>query len=142
MAIRFRRLDLVSVELRPSILTIATAGAALPVLLVGTGIGLVSGVTGGAAAITQKIIKVSNTLELGSSYSFCVAMILFHESSGDAKSSIRLGLMAHVASFSAIHGKLTSFSRNLLFLLATRSIGRRSQTLELDRPELRLLGLG
>ena len=40
------------------LLTIMSAGAALPVLLVGTGIGLASGVTGGAAAITEKIIKV------------------------------------------------------------------------------------
>jgi len=39
------------------LLTIMSAGAALPVLLVGTGIGLASGVTGGAAAITEKIIK-------------------------------------------------------------------------------------
>ena len=41
------------------LLTIMSAGAALPVLLVGTGIGLASGVTGGAAAITEKIIKAS-----------------------------------------------------------------------------------
>ena len=40
------------------LLTIMSAGAALSVLLVGTGIGLASGVTGGAAAITEKIIKV------------------------------------------------------------------------------------
>ena len=38
-------------------LTIATAGAALPVLLAGTGIGLAAGIGGGAAAITEKIIK-------------------------------------------------------------------------------------
>ena len=43
------------------LLTIMSAGAALPVLLVGTGIGLASGVTGGAAAITEKIIKVPNS---------------------------------------------------------------------------------
>ena len=41
------------------LLTIMSAGAALPVLLVGTGIGLASGVTGGAAAIAEKIIKAS-----------------------------------------------------------------------------------
>ena len=39
------------------ILTIASAGAALPVLLAGTSIGLASGIGGGAAAITEKIIK-------------------------------------------------------------------------------------
>jgi len=38
-------------------LTIATAGAALPVLLAGTSLGLAAGVTGGAAAITEKVIK-------------------------------------------------------------------------------------
>ena len=42
------------------LLTIMSAGAALPVLLVGTGIGLASGVAGGAAAITEKIIKVQS----------------------------------------------------------------------------------
>ena len=39
------------------ILTIASAGAALPVLLAGTGLGIASGVGGGAAAVTEKIIK-------------------------------------------------------------------------------------
>ena len=39
------------------ILTIATAGAALPVLIAGTSIGLASGIGGGAAAVTEKIIK-------------------------------------------------------------------------------------
>ena len=44
------------------ILTIATAGAALPVLIAGTSIGLASGIGGGAAAVTEKIIK-SNQLK-------------------------------------------------------------------------------
>jgi hypothetical protein len=39
------------------ILTIATAGAALPVLIAGTSIGLASGIGGGAAAVTERIIK-------------------------------------------------------------------------------------
>ena len=39
------------------ILTIASMGAALPVLLAGTSIGLASGIGGGAAAVTEKIIK-------------------------------------------------------------------------------------
>ena len=39
------------------ILTIASAGAALPVLLAGTSIGLAAGIGGGAAAVTEKIIK-------------------------------------------------------------------------------------
>ena len=38
-------------------LTIASAGAALPILLAGTGLGLASGVGGGAAAVTEKVIK-------------------------------------------------------------------------------------
>ena len=38
-------------------MTIASAGAALPVLLAGTGLGLASGLTGGAAAVTEKVIK-------------------------------------------------------------------------------------
>eukprot|EP00092_Neocalanus_flemingeri_P011069 GFUD01011917.1.p1 GENE.GFUD01011917.1~~GFUD01011917.1.p1 ORF type:complete len:326 (+),score=106.17 GFUD01011917.1:73-1050(+) len=37
------------------IMTVLTAGAALPVLVAGAGLGLASGVTGGAAAITKKI---------------------------------------------------------------------------------------
>ena len=37
--------------------TILSAGAALPVLLAGTGIGLAAGVAGGTAAVTEKIIK-------------------------------------------------------------------------------------
>ena len=44
------------------IMTIATAGAALPVLIAGTSIGLASGLGGGAAAVTHKIIK-SNQLK-------------------------------------------------------------------------------
>ena len=44
-------------------LTIATAGAALPFLLVGTGLGLAAGVTGGAAAITEKVIKSKQMAE-------------------------------------------------------------------------------
>lgn len=43
-------------------MTIATAGAALPVLIAGTSIGLASGLGGGAAAVTEKIIK-SNQLK-------------------------------------------------------------------------------
>ena len=39
------------------IMTIASAGAALPVLLAGTGIGIAAGVGGGAAAITEKIVN-------------------------------------------------------------------------------------
>ncbi len=36
----------------------ATAGAAaVPILLAGTGLGLTAGITGGAAAITEKIIQ-------------------------------------------------------------------------------------
>jgi hypothetical protein len=39
-------------------LTIATGGlAAVPILIAGTGVGIAAGVTGGAAAITEKIIK-------------------------------------------------------------------------------------
>jgi hypothetical protein len=38
-------------------LTIATAGAALPVMLAGAAMGLASGITGGVAAISEKVIK-------------------------------------------------------------------------------------
>eukprot|EP00095_Tigriopus_kingsejongensis_P005247 maker-scaffold353_size198981-snap-gene-0.30 protein:Tk05247 transcript:maker-scaffold353_size198981-snap-gene-0.30-mRNA-1 annotation:"glutamate receptor delta-2-like" len=46
-------------------LTIASAGAALPIMLAGTGIGLASGITGGAAAVTEKIIKSKQMKEAG-----------------------------------------------------------------------------
>ena len=39
------------------VLTLLTAGAALPVLVAGAGLGLASGITGGAAAITKKIMS-------------------------------------------------------------------------------------
>ena len=39
------------------ILTIASAGTALPVLLAGTGIGLAAGIGGGAAAVAEKILN-------------------------------------------------------------------------------------
>ena len=37
--------------------TILSAGAALPVLIAGTGLGLAAGVTGGTAAVTEKVLK-------------------------------------------------------------------------------------
>lgn len=46
-----------SLTLAGGILTILSAGAALPVLLAGTGMGLAAGVAGGTAAVTEKIIK-------------------------------------------------------------------------------------
>jgi hypothetical protein len=58
------------------VLTIMSAGAALPVLLVGTGIGLASGVTGGAAAITEKIIKVTTLLSFERNNFFKVVFCL------------------------------------------------------------------
>ena len=39
------------------VMTVLTAGAALPVLVAGAGLGLASGITGGAAAITKKILE-------------------------------------------------------------------------------------
>ena len=39
------------------VMTVLTAGAALPVLVAGAGLGLASGITGGAAAITKKILS-------------------------------------------------------------------------------------
>jgi len=39
------------------VMTLLTAGAALPVLVAGAGLGLASGITGGAAAITKKIMS-------------------------------------------------------------------------------------
>jgi len=39
------------------VMTVLTAGAALPVLVAGAGLGLASGITGGAAAITKKIMS-------------------------------------------------------------------------------------
>ncbi len=41
----------------PHFQTILSAGAALPVLLAGTGIGLAAGVAGGTAAVTEKVMK-------------------------------------------------------------------------------------
>lgn len=38
------------------VMTLLTAGAALPVLVAGAGLGLASGITGGAAAITKKVL--------------------------------------------------------------------------------------
>jgi len=39
------------------VMTVLTAGAAVPVLVAGAGLGLASGLTGGAAAITRKILS-------------------------------------------------------------------------------------
>merc|ERR1712013_369731 len=39
------------------VMTVLTAGAALPVLVAGAGLGLASGIAGGAAAITKKILE-------------------------------------------------------------------------------------
>ena len=39
------------------VMTVLTAGPALPVLVAGAGLGLASGITGGAAAITKKIMS-------------------------------------------------------------------------------------
>ena len=44
------------------ILAIATAGAALPVLIAGFSVGLASGIEGVAAAVTEKVMK-SNQLK-------------------------------------------------------------------------------
>ena len=66
------------------LLTIMSAGAALPVLLVGTGIGLASGVAGGAAAITEKIIKVgmvvSKQWKKEQASRCCTADVCLHQS--------------------------------------------------------------
>ena len=54
------------------VMTILTAGAAAPVLIAGAGIGLASGITGGAATLTKKILsskqmkRVEVAIEVGS----------------------------------------------------------------------------
>eukprot|EP00088_Acartia_fossae_P040437 TRINITY_DN42123_c0_g1_i3.p1 TRINITY_DN42123_c0_g1~~TRINITY_DN42123_c0_g1_i3.p1 ORF type:complete len:406 (+),score=119.44 TRINITY_DN42123_c0_g1_i3:84-1301(+) len=46
------------------VMTVMTAGLAAPVLIAGTGIGLASGLTGGAATITKKIISSKQMKEV------------------------------------------------------------------------------
>merc|ERR1712142_502358 len=46
------------------VMTVMTAGAAAPVLVAGAGLGLASGITGGAAALTKKILSSKQMKEV------------------------------------------------------------------------------
>ena len=45
-------------------MTVLSAGAAMPIMLAGAGLGLASGVTGGAAAITNKVLSSQQMTEV------------------------------------------------------------------------------
>jgi len=46
------------------VMTVLSAGAAMPIMLAGAGLGLASGVTGGAAAITNKVLSSQQMTEV------------------------------------------------------------------------------